>query len=257
MAAFTRETPAIVLESRNHGESDKIVTFYTLERGKVSGIAKGASKSKKRFLNKLEQFSFITLCYTEKQHSRLLFVTETELVSSFIKLRRDINKYICGCFILETLMIATVEHENDTKLFALLHWCLQAIEDNKNHLAICTIFLVRLFDQLGYCPNFLCCQTCDNDISTSDTYYFNYLSGGLVCKSCHGNSSRSSGSSEIISMGTIRILRSVLYEPLERLHRLHFSRQALNESLKLLHRYGRTLFQRELQSWKAIRQLIT
>ncbi len=254
MTAVTRETPAIVLESRNHGESDKIVTFYTLDRGKVSGIAKGANKSKKRFLNKLEQFSFITLNYTEKQHSRLLFVTETDLISSFMKLRIETEKYICGCFILETLLIATVEQENDTKLFALLHWCLQTLEDDKNHLTVCTIFLVRLFDQLGYCPDFLCCQTCENDFTTSDIYYFNYLSGGLVCKSCHGSAATSS---EIISMGTIRILRSVLHEPLERLHRLRFSKQALSESLKLLNRYGRTLFQRELQSWKAIRQLLT
>ncbi len=253
MAAVTRETPAIVLESRNHGESDKIVTFYTFDRGKVSGIAKGASKSKKRFLNKLEQFSYITLFYTEKQHTRLLFITETDLISSFMKLRIDTERYICGCFIIETLLIATVELESDAKLFALLHWCLQALEGDKNHLTVCTIFLVRLFDRLGYCPDFSYCRTCENDFTTTDTYYFNHMAGGLVCKICHGSTA---ASSDAISLGTIRILQSVLHEPLERLHRLHFSRQALRESLKLLHRYGRTLFQRELQSWKAIRPLI-
>ncbi len=253
MSAISRESVALVLESRNHSESDKIVTFYTLESGKISGIAKGANKSKKRFLNKLEQFSYITLNYTEKQRSTLVFVTETELICSFMSLRTDLRRYISGCFIIETLLIATVERQADKNLFELLHWCLQALEDGKNHLAICTIFLIRLFDCLGYCPDFSSCRDCGQTFSTTENYSFHHLAGGISCKKCVNHTSASSSP---ISMGTIRILRSALSEPLERLHRLHFSKQALNQSLKLLHRYTRNLFQRELQSWKTIRSMI-
>ncbi len=35
-------SPAIVLRSRDYGESDRIVTFLTLDYGKLTGIAKGA-----------------------------------------------------------------------------------------------------------------------------------------------------------------------------------------------------------------------
>lgn len=253
MSAIIKETSAIVLGSRNHAESDKIVTFYTQNHGKVTGIAKGANKSKKRFLNKLEQFSHITLSYTEKQHTSLIFVAETDLLSSFISLRTEIDKYCCGCFIIEILLVATIERETDTALFALLNWSLQALEEDKNNLAVCAVFLIRLFDCLGYCPDFSECRSCRNPFSTTEHYSFHNTAGGLVCGSCTASSSSSYSS---ISLGTIRLLRSVLDKPLGRLHRLHFSKQALNESLIILYRYGRNLFQRELKSWKTIRSLL-
>jgi DNA repair protein RecO (recombination protein O) len=42
-------TPAIVLRTREYGESDKIVTFLSRTAGKFSGIAKGAKRSQRRF----------------------------------------------------------------------------------------------------------------------------------------------------------------------------------------------------------------
>ena len=38
-----------MIQSLDFGESDKIVTFFTLEVGKLKGIAKGARRSRKRF----------------------------------------------------------------------------------------------------------------------------------------------------------------------------------------------------------------
>lgn len=40
-------TPAILLRRIDHGEYDIIITFITLDRGKVSAIAKCAKKSVK------------------------------------------------------------------------------------------------------------------------------------------------------------------------------------------------------------------
>ena len=48
------KTPAIVLRSIPYGEADKIVTLYTLDFGKITGFAKGAKRSRKRFSNTLD-----------------------------------------------------------------------------------------------------------------------------------------------------------------------------------------------------------
>lgn len=58
MGAPELESDALVLHCRDHGESDKIITLLTKNAGKFSGIAKGANRSKKRFVNKLELFLF-------------------------------------------------------------------------------------------------------------------------------------------------------------------------------------------------------
>ncbi|MEA2084547.1 MAG: recombination protein O N-terminal domain-containing protein [Thermodesulfobacteriota bacterium] len=39
------QTSAVVLKVADHGESDKIVTFYSPIRGKLTGIAKGLERN--------------------------------------------------------------------------------------------------------------------------------------------------------------------------------------------------------------------
>jgi DNA repair protein RecO (recombination protein O) len=62
-------TPAIVLRTRPFGESDKIVSFLTERFGKVTGIAKGALRSRKRFVNSLEPLAIINLRFQDRPHS--------------------------------------------------------------------------------------------------------------------------------------------------------------------------------------------
>ena len=48
------QTPAIVLTVKDFGEADRLVTFLTPARGRLTGLAKHAKKSRKRFANVLE-----------------------------------------------------------------------------------------------------------------------------------------------------------------------------------------------------------
>jgi len=253
MSSISRETEAIVLDSRDHGESDKIVTFFSLDQGKITGIAKGANRSKKRFLNKLELFSDLTINYSEKQRSTLAFISDAELNSSHINLRSSVEYYTAATLIREVLLIGMVERHSDKDIFNLLRWSLQSLDSGKSHLGTVSIFLLRFYERLGYCPDFSSCRICHLEFSTAENYQFHHAGGGLVCKKCLQGFTE--GCSEL-SPGTIRIMRAVLSEPLNRLNRLHFSARALHQSLHMLHRYGRNLFQREIQSWKALRKNI-
>ena len=254
MSQESRETAAIVLESREHGESDKIITLYTRNSGRLTGIAKGANKSKKRFLNKLELFSYLSLNYSENKRSTLVFISDAELHSSFIDIRRKIDRYNVATFIRESLLVATTEGEGDPEIFALLHWALQSLDLGKSCLDVCAIFLIRLFERLGYRPDFTHCSVCHKPFDLEQHYLFSHQSGGLVCRRCE---EKITGSYVELNAGTIRILRSALIEPVDRLHRLKFSRQALRQSLPMLHRYARNLFQRDIHSWKAVRNMLS
>ncbi len=254
MSSTTTESVALVLDSLDHGESDTIITFFCQDVGRVTGIAKGAKRSKKRFQNKLELFSHITITFRERQNSSLAFLEDAELHDGFINLRQNMDRYIAATFIRETLLIATSEREGDNEIFALLLWALRALDTAKPHLSVCIIFLLRLFDHLGYRPDFAGCRTCVTPFSLEHKYFFHHLAGGLICSNC---TETLTGNYTELSPGTIRILSQALQEPADRLHRLRFSKQAVSQSLNLLHRYGRNLFQREIHSWKALRNLIS
>lgn len=253
MSSTSRETAAIVLDSRNHGESDKIVTFFSFNIGRMTGIAKGANRSKKRFLNKLELFSHITLYYSVNRRSALYFISDAELDSSFIQLRSNITLYNAATFVREFLLIATTEGEKDPRLFNLLQWALHSLNCGKPPLAILTIFLVRVLGHTGYRPDLDNCHGCGSPFCLEEHNTFSHTGGGLICGGCLATAP---GSGTVLSAGTILLLRSALAEPLGRLHRLQVSRQAAGQALPTLQRYSRNLFQREIHSWKVIRKML-
>ncbi len=48
---------AIILQTTDYAEFDKIVSLYTKDFGRITGIAKGAKRSQKRFGSRLEPFT--------------------------------------------------------------------------------------------------------------------------------------------------------------------------------------------------------
>lgn len=250
---ISSETAAIILDSRNYKESDKIVTLIAPQTGRFSGIAKGANKSKKRFLNKLELFSHLIIRYVNRKNSGLALIEDAELIDSFISIRMDVKRYAAASFIREVLLTALSDHQNETTIFNLACRTFHAVDNDKNPLNAVAIFLIRLYEHLGYCPTLSHCCSCGAGCDTRN-FAFHYLHAGLICEQCLP---RLNSNSTAISPGTIRLLQTSLTEPLSRLNRIYFSGQSLNQSLPILYKYGRNLFQREFQSWKLLKRYLT
>lgn len=58
---------ALILRTYRYGEADRIVVFLTIDQGKKRGVAKNATKSRKRFGGALEPFTRGTVHYVEKE----------------------------------------------------------------------------------------------------------------------------------------------------------------------------------------------
>lgn len=250
MASTNFETDALVLDTIEHGESDQIVTFFTERNGRLTAIAKGAKRSKKRFVNKLEQFSFLKIAYQQKSTRSMAFLTEADLHTGFIQLRTDVTLYNAASLIREFLLMAVKEGEPEKKVFQLSLWALHNLNKNAPEKTIIVLYLLRFFDHIGYRPNFQECSQCYEKIHPDKKYRFDSTSGGLICSICAKTNMRN----QLISHGTIKILCAGQSHPLDRLHRLKISGTILQESLRLLHNYGNQLFQREFVSWKAIQK---
>ena len=89
-------SPAIVLRSHPFGESDKIVSFFSEHHGKLSGIAKGALRSRRRFVNSLEPFSVVNLSFQDRPQSGLAFLLSAELIHGPQALLADLDRIAVG-----------------------------------------------------------------------------------------------------------------------------------------------------------------
>jgi len=241
------ESAAIVLDCRDHGESDKIITFFCQELGRLTGIAKGAKRSKKRFVNKLEIFSSLQIQHTLPQNGRLAFIAEAELLDGFLTLRTDFPCYTAANVVREIVLLATKDLEGDEELFPLLHWVLQNLNSCRNPSPILIFFLIRFFAIIGYSPNLTSCADCGCQLVQHEMFSFHVQSGGIRCDRCN----KEKKSSRIrLSCGTLRSLDMALKQPLNRLQRLQLTEQSRREALSFFHLYARQLFQREIVSWQ-------
>lgn len=253
MTPTIRETDGIVLDSHDHGESDLIITLYCRDTGRVTAIAKGAKRSLRRFVNKLELFSFLHLTLRQRNSRTLALLEEADLHSGFMHLRRDIPSYTAASVIREFTLLATREGEEDERCYTLLLWSLHQLDQASPHLQVVMLFLLRFYDYIGYRPELRRCRYCGAAAGAGSAFGFSTALGGLICTTC----AATAGQSGIrLNPGTIRMMQSCQDTPLAQLHRLKVSESSLYQALNVLHRYGRHILQRDIISWKMLRRTL-
>lgn len=243
------ETDAIVLDCNDHGEADVIATLFSRDHGRVVAIAKGAKKSLRRFVNKLEVFSFLHVSCRRRDSAGLAFLAEAELHRAFFNIRGRLDLYTTATIIREFLLIAIRDNQPDERTFQLSLWAFHHLDRHHPPQTVLTLFLIRFFEHLGYRPDLERCGHCHSQVAPGNVVRFFPEAGTLLCPRCLDQGAISTP----LSQGTIRLLRTAQDLPLQRLDRLRFSEPLQSESLNMLHAYGRSLFQRDIVSWRHLR----
>jgi len=245
-------TRGLILNVSDHSESDKLVTFYSPDLGRATGIAKGAKRSKHRFVNKLEEFSLLHFLYRPAKRDSLLFIADADLEHSFLTLRQHYDRYVCAVYISELVMRFTREQDPDQSIFSLLTWAMQALEDGIGSLKITSLFHLRVLGAAGYQPELDRCGVCGKTVRLNQRYTLHPGSGSLVCSSCGGTASESLFS---LSLQTLKFLAYAQRIELKNIGRLKIPAKNINESLTILYRYTQHLLQHDIISWNQIRSL--
>ncbi len=251
---ISRRTSGIVLSVSDHGESDKLVTFLSPDIGRATGIAKGAKRSKQRFVNKLEPFSLLRLMYRAGRNGGLLFLSEAELANAFFLLRQRYDCFVVAMFACELVLRFTREQDPDPAIFSLLLWTLQALESGRDPLQVAALFHLRLLGAAGYQPRLDSCGLCAEPVRPGRSYTLHPGSGLLVCDRCRHDVPESASS---LSVQTLKFLYKAQSIDLQHLDRLRLPRRTANETLLILYRYTRHLLQHDINSWRQLRGLGT
>lgn len=138
---------AIVIGSSMYGDSDKIITFYTKERGKVRGIAKGVKKLTSRKRSALEPFTHVRVQIT---NSDLGIVTEASLINSFSNIRKDINSVSVAYFLCESIQKSQPDEATNYEVFSLFLNSLKDLEDGSSKRSVREDFTKNLLLNLGF-----------------------------------------------------------------------------------------------------------
>ncbi|HEY2664936.1 MAG TPA: DNA repair protein RecO [Candidatus Binataceae bacterium] len=187
--ALEESTPAIVLRARDYAESDRIVTLLTRDVGKISGIAKGAKSSRRRFERKLEPFSHVMLYFRRRPHGDLVFITRAE--SGGLpphNIDSDLKKIALGSYMLELVDAFTREEAEAAQAYTIICDGLCAMTQRAATSSLRQAFELKLLAWSGYALEFAQCRLCGRKPGPETTSVaFVVAEGGIVCRACRQN----------------------------------------------------------------------
>jgi DNA repair protein RecO (recombination protein O) len=244
-------TEAIVLHLLDYGESDRIVTFFTTRFGKLRGIAKGARRSKKRFANALEPFSYSQILFSRRGPDSLALIEASDVICHFPAIRADLEKTLCASYLIDLTNQFTLEEKRNEALFKLLHAFLQLIDTGPVTDTTLRFFEIRLLRLSGYDPVLDHCLICKIPLEKEKVYRFNAAEGGVTCNACRSDNPDLVS----ISIGAIRTLLLGRELAIDQLARLFLSARSANECRLLLTHFIRHILGRELKSMHVLNEV--
>jgi len=143
-------TQAIVLGHIEYGEADRILKLFTMEKGKISAIAKGVRKIRSRKAGHLEPFTHVNLFLAEGRN--LDIITQAETVDSYPDLRDNLEGIAYASYVMEVVDRFTYEEGQNVGIFRLLVNTLGRLEKQPNPETVIHYFEMRLLDLLGFRP---------------------------------------------------------------------------------------------------------
>lgn len=252
MSGYT--TPALVLKRINYGDHDLIINLFSLDRGKVSVIAKAAKKSVKRFGGVLELFSALEAVIKPGRGKGLPVLQEAALIQPFANIRSDVVKTAYASYWAELVNTWMEEYDCQALIFKLLAYVFAELDKGAaGNRALSILFQIRFMALSGLAPNLSQCSRCGLDVAgiASHEISFSMARGGLVCGAC----SATAGRRMPLSRGTVKQLGWIQLRELEKAQRMKFSEQALTEGLALCEAFVPYHLGKEPKSLKFLRQM--
>lgn len=178
----SQSSPAIILRTRPYGDIDVIATFLTQDFGKLTGIAKGAKHSKRRFVNCLDPFSRVRVFFRIKQGSTLAFLERCELLHSGFEMASP-TRFAYGSYLTELVDLLTHEADPIGEVFDLYRRALDQIETGPVTSTLLRCFEMHLLHALGYGPPLRQCAGC-GEAFTAGPAFFDALQAQVLCARC-------------------------------------------------------------------------
>ncbi len=217
------QVTALVLNSLDYKEKDKIVRLFTVELGNISAILKGVSGANSKF-----KFATQSFCFAQfelvKSHE-FYVVKNVFLIDSFFDITSDYDEFMLSTTMLEIcnhILRPNIISEN---LFLGLIKTLKNIVYNKIYYRIAILkFYIELLKTIGYSLNFDSCDNCN--MKFLGDIKFDMMSGTFRCANCSGG--------VVISKQLFATLKNVSNTDIDRLHTLKVSETVSKECLDLV-----------------------
>ena len=211
------KSPAVVIGSFPLGESDRVVSFFSRDFGKVRGVARAARRTRSRFGSALELLTLGELIFFDPGRSDLVQVDHFDIVHPFEGIRGDLERLGQAAWMAECVARLTADRDPNATVYGLFVRALESVEAGDSPQRVATAFGLRCVDALGHRLRIDACVGCGRRGASADgPLAIDVEGGGLLCATCASRARRAIRI-DAGTLGALRRLRAMSWSDAMRL----------------------------------------
>jgi DNA repair protein RecO (recombination protein O) len=182
----TIASEALLLRTVAYGESDAIVTVLTESDGKLTALARGARKSKRRFAGSLEPVHTLALRIDDKG-GEMCFLREARIARARDRVVHDLEAVDAAGHALRWARHLCPPRTPEDAAWSTLVELLDAldVEPRVMHPKVLLAgAALRLLADVGWALELAHCVACGRERPEGRAAYVDATRGGIVCRSC-------------------------------------------------------------------------
>ena len=177
----TFNVEGVILNTVNFGDSNRVVTLYTKEFGKLDANAYGCRRARSPLSGAIQMFNRI--CAEVKHGSHVDTIRDAEVLNFYPNLTADIDRLSYAAILFEIVNKMTLPRVCEVGIYNLLINSLPAFNERNPQIAA-LIAVAQFMEFTGFQLNFKSCVRCGREIEGDAS--LSLSEGGAICENCSG-----------------------------------------------------------------------
>lgn len=200
------KTDAVVLRVAPFSRTSHMVTWFTLQHGKVVTVVKGAERTKSAFLGQYDLFYTCELLYYAREKNGVHVARECCPVNTRERFRKDWRAAGAASYACDLVARNCHDEHRQPELFDLLSAFLDFIAAHGGKREVVFWFELAFAGTMGFAPHLSECAVCGGRVNDIGQANISSRRGGLICGNCA--SSATEGEMERLAPDILAILRT-------------------------------------------------
>lgn len=238
----------IILRRHDIGETDRLLTLFTPNYGKLRVVAKGARKPGGRKTGYSDLFMRVDLVI-RRGHS-IDVIDQAEVIEAYLPLRESLERTGYAAHFAELVDAFSEEGDENRTLYSLLVHGLGWLCSADDLRIPSRYFELYLLDLVGFRPELQECVLSGEELR-AENQFFSAMEGGVVSV----EAAKGRGGLRPLSLAALKVLRHMQRESYQHIETLRLSEGTQQEVEQLLHETLAYHLERRLKSAAFLRWL--
>ena len=218
------DVEGIIINTKNYGDTSKIIDIFTKEYGVIGVMAKGCKSLKSNLRSVTDKLIYANFTLYYKK-DKLSLLSEASVINNFSNIKKDIEKISYASFLLD-LTNQVYKQSGDNEIYNLLISALLKINTNFNPMVITNIVELKYLEYLGVMPILDGCSIC----GSKSVITLSSDKGGYLCSKCRSNE-------PLVSDKAIKLVRMYTLVDINKISKLDLNKDVVREVNRFIDDY--------------------